>query len=214
MPRLRQSVRGRLPDANGTPFCDDAACCEAVCAVDAFCCDIAWDGICADEANDICYFGCDGLSGNCYESNGSPGCNVFDCCVAVCEIDGFCCDNTWDSICAGEAADICGNCGDPNAGGCFVSNGTPGCDDSACCEPTCADDPFCCNVSWDSLCADEAAGLCGFAQCPGQGDCFSSNGSPGCNDGSCCELVCAVDAFCCNNTWDGICANEANDICN
>ena len=50
--------------------------------------------------------------------------------------------------------------GDPDAGGCFVANGTPGCDDSACCEATCAEDPFCCNSFWDAICADEAAQLC------------------------------------------------------
>ena len=36
--------------ANGTPGCDDAACEASVCSIDPFCCDIAWDGICADEA--------------------------------------------------------------------------------------------------------------------------------------------------------------------
>jgi len=30
--------------------CDDAGCEAAICAFDPFCCDTAWDGICADEA--------------------------------------------------------------------------------------------------------------------------------------------------------------------
>jgi hypothetical protein len=39
---------------NGGLGCDDPACEAAVCAVDPFCCDVAWDGICAGEAVDLC----------------------------------------------------------------------------------------------------------------------------------------------------------------
>ncbi len=38
----------------GTPGCSDADCCNAVCAVDGFCCSIAWDGICVNEALSLC----------------------------------------------------------------------------------------------------------------------------------------------------------------
>ncbi len=34
--------------------CDNAECQSIVCAMDAFCCDIAWDGICQGEAEDFC----------------------------------------------------------------------------------------------------------------------------------------------------------------
>jgi hypothetical protein len=40
--------------ANGTPFCNDADCCAAVCAADGFCCSVAWDALCADQATDLC----------------------------------------------------------------------------------------------------------------------------------------------------------------
>jgi len=56
--------------------------------------------------------------------------------------------------------------------------------------------------------------------CPGAGDCFSDNGTPGCDDtcsaapcGGCCATVCAVDSFCCDTSWDGICAGEAMSLC-
>ena len=39
---------------NGTVGCDDAACCEAVCAFDPFCCETEWDGICVDGAAAAC----------------------------------------------------------------------------------------------------------------------------------------------------------------
>ena len=51
--------------------------------------------------------------------------------------------------------------------------------------------------------------LCG----PGAGDCCQSNGTPGCEDPDCCQIVCAIDPFCCDVTWDSICAGEAEDLC-
>ena len=51
------------------------------------------------------------------------------------------------------------------------------------------------------------------SDCPGSGDCFTANGTPGCDDGTCCDTVCAVDPFCCTNQWDTQCANEAQSLC-
>ena len=34
------------------PGCSDAACCTAVCRIDPFCCDVEWDYICRQGAND------------------------------------------------------------------------------------------------------------------------------------------------------------------
>ena len=45
--------------------------------------------------------------------------------------------------------------------------------------------------------------------CPGSGSCCVANGTPGCDDATCCAAICALDPFCCNNTWDQICASEA-----
>ena len=45
---------GPCDQANGTPGCADSACCETVCAFDAFCCEAAWDATCADGAADLC----------------------------------------------------------------------------------------------------------------------------------------------------------------
>lgn len=39
------------------PGCEVEACEAEVCAIDSFCCDVAWDGICQDEAWDICVGG-------------------------------------------------------------------------------------------------------------------------------------------------------------
>ena len=48
------------PDPGGNPGCSDPACQAIVCAVDPFCCDIAWGGLCADLAADICGCGVQG----------------------------------------------------------------------------------------------------------------------------------------------------------
>jgi hypothetical protein len=45
------------------------------------------------------------------------------------------------------------------------------------------------------------------------GDCTEAHGTPGCENGQCEAAVCAVDPFCCNVAWDGLCAAEAADIC-
>ncbi len=45
---------GDCCDINNTPFCDDKACCQAVCAVDPSCCTLLWDVNCAAAAQKIC----------------------------------------------------------------------------------------------------------------------------------------------------------------
>ncbi|MFO0874115.1 MAG: lectin-like protein [Phycisphaerales bacterium] len=53
-----------------------------------------------------------------------------------------------------------------------------------------------------------------FIVCGTGGGCFSTHAAPGCNNESCCQTVCFIDNFCCNNSWDGVCVNEANGLCN
>ncbi|MGB2985790.1 MAG: hypothetical protein WBE26_07895, partial [Phycisphaerae bacterium] len=51
-------------------------------------------------------------------------------------------------------------CGDPITGDCFVPNGTPFCDNRACCEMVCEFLPHCCDVVWDGPCAEMAREMC------------------------------------------------------
>jgi len=97
----------------------------------------------------------DALS-NCCSDNGSPGCDDASCEAAVCAVDPFCCNVSWDGICAAEAVDLCGIC----RGYCCNENGTPGCNDAECEAAICAADPFCCEVEWDQICADQAERTC------------------------------------------------------
>ncbi len=155
-------------------------------------------------------------AGACFEEHGSAGCEDADCCATTCDADAFCCDVEWDDFCAGEAQGLCTGSFEACAaggGGCSEGNGTGGCDDIDCCNTVCLIDPFCCVDTWDMICADEAAALCGLTCGAGQGSCFLSNGSSGCENQSCCLTICADDPFCCQTDWDQGCADSAALMC-
>ena len=42
---------------NGTPGCDDLDCCTSVCSVVPYCCDTAWDSLCAAASVTVCFDG-------------------------------------------------------------------------------------------------------------------------------------------------------------
>ena len=48
---------------------------------------------------------------------------------------------------------------------------------------------------------------------PAQGECTDPNGTPGCSDQACCELVCEFDSACCDGGWDEVCVDVAYDLC-
>jgi len=310
---------GDCCSANGTPFCNDADCCELICAQDPFCCTVAWDGICSGAALAQCAV-CEGVGG-CPDSandccvpsaDGTPGCNDPECCDAVCAADPFCCSVAWDGLCSGAAAGLCvalcgvdcdtscpaggeqegEACGNDDNGGCnnpglaygSITPGTPLCGNfwaeggtrdtdwlsfstagtaevslsvladipvvigilDANCPPFihvllaltgCPSEVSACLDAGDYT-AFVAPGFfdglpCGSgegneyvatltvgADCEplgcgseGSGSCCAPNGTPFCDDAACCETVCAVDAFCCSVAWDGICAGEALSLC-
>jgi len=95
--------------------CDDAACEAQICADDSFCCDTAWDGICASAAIESCEV-CGAeeppvVSNCCTEGgNGGVGCDDAACEAQICAADSFCCDTAWDGICASAAAAECEVC--------------------------------------------------------------------------------------------------------
>ncbi len=122
--------------ANSTPGCENAACQNAICAADPFCCSTLWDTICAGSAITNANAGgaCAGVSNcpgsppppanTCCTANSTPGCENAACQTAICATDPFCCNTLWDSVCAGAAVNNA-NSGGACAG---VSNcpGTPG----------------------------------------------------------------------------------------
>jgi hypothetical protein len=201
---------GSCLSPHGTPGCDNVECCEIVCGLDPFCCENQWDSLCVGEAEDFCFCGAP-ESGSCLSAHGTPWCDDGTCCSVVCGQDAFCCSVQWDSICAGQAQSLC-FCGAPESGECLAAHGTPWCNDDDCCSAVCASDAFCCSSAWDSICAGEAASLCVPCGSVGSGSCYET-GLPGCNDATCCAVVCEEDPFCCETEWDGLCVNEALDMC-
>ena len=108
---------GSCSTPNGSPACDDAKCCEFICANDEYCCSTDWDQICADAANSstICGGGGGGggetcgdpEAGPCDQPNGSPACSDEECCEAICADDPYCCNTDWDQICADAVPGTC-----------------------------------------------------------------------------------------------------------
>jgi len=104
-------------------------------------------------------------SGNCIPENGN-GCETDDDCDP-----GFICD---DNECIPD-----GNGGCPSVeGNCFEPHDGFGCNDlcdggecSGCCDTVCADDPFCCDVAFDSICSGSAESLCIGNGCETNADC-------------------------------------------
>jgi hypothetical protein len=205
-----------------TAGCSDAACCARICSqIDPYCCDTRWDAICAYQANFACTPSFPTQIGreSCEAPHESPGCAVPDCMRGVCSVDPTCCTEQWDVRCVQIAAGVCtfsASC--PAAGSCFSSHASPGCEDSACCNATCYVDPSCCVGEWDSSCANLARSACrppagSDRLCPCVGDCFLTHGSAGCDDETCCNVVCNINPDCCEETWDVTCVGLARLHC-
>lgn len=166
-------------DENGTAYSGDS-----------YCCNVEWDSNCASRANEYalillkegrvlegpCFEPCpkpqcgSPLAGDCCEPHGDPFCLNQSCCEAVCTIDSFCCEISWDINCVTIALSSCPTCVVPeecgSGGSCFFPHSTPFCSDLVCCELVCTVDPTCCSVEWDFNCAITAFTLCIFQPDP------------------------------------------------
>ncbi|MHC4427372.1 MAG: hypothetical protein ACYS0D_02055, partial [Planctomycetota bacterium] len=49
---------------------------------------------------------CGAGAGECFEANGTPGCNDEVCCTLTCLVDSFCCDSEWDASCVNTAEGV------------------------------------------------------------------------------------------------------------
>ncbi|MCA9709372.1 MAG: hypothetical protein KDK70_26255 [Myxococcales bacterium] len=149
--------------------------------------------------------GCVDYAGDCCADNGSPGCADPTCTNDVCAVDPFCCSNTWDAVCGGEAFTlcpaICDFCGDG-----AINSPVETCDGMDLGGASCTSQGF----DGGTLgcladCSDFDTTSCiAFV-----GDCCAANGTPGCDDPGCSAAVCAFDPLCCSLSWDAICGQEA-----
>jgi hypothetical protein len=157
--------------------------------------------------------GCTGNGADCCEAHAGTGCQNPTCEQAICAADPFCCNNTWDSICA-NAADVSPACvgaggtcpGSAPVCGDGAVTGTESCDGANLNGQTCQSQGF----TGGTLACDA---MCGFdtTGCTSGGpDCCTAHAGTGCQNATCQQAICAADPFCCNNTWDDICANAAD----
>lgn len=106
------AASGPCNQPNGSPGCSNEACCETICALDAYCCDFAWDFTCAALASFNCQGGGPGTcgdpnAGSCDEPHDTGACSDADCCEVVCDLDPTCCSQSWDLLCVSVAEQFC-----------------------------------------------------------------------------------------------------------
>jgi hypothetical protein len=147
---------------------------ECVGAVDPYCNNTQWDGICVSEVTSlgcgICPVAVD--HGCC--SVGGAGCsdNVIE--AAICSeggiqgegaVDPYCCNVAWDNLCVAGVNNLADNVALPCGSTCCAPKGTPGCSSPSVQACVGAVDPYCINTAWDALCVAEVESL-GCSRCP------------------------------------------------
>ncbi len=200
---------------NITPGCADPGCVAEICATNPFCCAAAWDNVCAAEA--LAEVACQGVGGSCPElgdccsGNDTPGCEDAGCTAAICGARPSCCDEQWDAVCAGAAANLaaCQGVG----GSCPVSLcGDDFADPTEVCDGTDLVGNDCTTQGFDGGqlgCMANCAAFDSSACANFAGDCCTPHMGPGCNDADCSAAICALLPFCCDVIWDGLCADAA-----
>ena len=123
-----------------------------------------------------------------------------------------------DGVCDEEIAEFCDTCSDDCGdceGSCCDENSTTGCENADCTACVCGVDDFCCGVSWDTLCAQEATENCPTeCGCGSSGqDCCSINDEPGCGDLDGEDCVCSLDPGCCEDSWTEECQRATKIEC-
>jgi len=108
-------------------LCPDSPCDCAACCLPDQCRNLALDecrrmGGCAqpgelcghqgqvcESVRDISHISdsCTAASQDCLTTSDEPGCGTGWCCAIVCEVDSFCCSETWDSQCVTSAETEC-----------------------------------------------------------------------------------------------------------
>ncbi|MBM4353519.1 MAG: hypothetical protein FJ109_06930 [Deltaproteobacteria bacterium] len=185
-------VAGACCEPHDAPGCDDPGISACVCAKDPFCCETAWDALCVSEVED---FGC-----------------------GLCEAPVTCGDGVCDDT---ETCVTCEkDCGPCVAGPCCEVHAGTGCDDEAVTACVCAQDAYCCQVEWDSLCVDEVTSLqcgdcgvvvlCGNQKCEAGEDCKNCPQDCGECPVACGDGKCEADEMCNNCAQDcGECSGKS-----
>jgi hypothetical protein len=201
------------------PYCDEPACCDAVCLVDPTCCTSDWDVNCVKIAGKTCDASCNRDCPGDFDHDGDRDGDDLAMLFAnwgaggCTDLDGNGRTNGHDVGLLLRRLGGCTDCGRIDAEACFAAHSSPGCDDESCCSQVCAIDPACCLDGWDVHCADAALLLCteGCGD-PAAGSCHQPHTNPGCDDAECCYAVCEYLPRCCQDMWDGLCTQIAGSL--
>jgi hypothetical protein len=144
--------------------CD--SCVAQVCAVDSYCCTVAWDSICVGEVESVCGETCGSTCAHDRCEKGAALDPTCDPCVAqVCAADPYCCTNGWNFYCVMQVQSVCNE----SCVGCYHDICTTGAPMDQSCDPcvaqVCAEDPYCCTTAWNYQCVDQVESVCGQT-CP------------------------------------------------
>jgi len=174
-----------------TPLCGDGNCMQFIgedcdsCPVDCGAC--CGNGKCDPGYGETCA-NCSMDCGNCC-GNGFCDAQLGETCTICPQDCGPCPAKCGDQLCEADKLETCDNC-PLDCGPC----------------PTLCGDGICDGASENCTTCDIDCGPC-------KGDCCTAHDSIGCNDPFVQECVCAMDSYCCQVTWDGICADEAKNQC-
>lgn len=188
-----------------SPGSTDESCTLLVCAKDNFCCDSYWDSVCVQYATDLC-----GISCACDDiGTDFLSCETNEDC-AFC--GGNLCSGSWactagtctpreDVLCDAGANNGCiQNLCNPKTGQCsFEVNHQVCADDDPCTKDQC--------IASNGYCQHEELALC-MKNSP----CKEAE-SPGSNNPTVSECVCAIHPDCCAEKWSWWCTYVAKSNC-
>ncbi len=227
---------------HGNPACEDPCCCTLVCSIFPFCCDAQWDSSCVDAAEAVCPEAPNN-NDECSEptaiEDGATPFSTFSATTGPPSLPPECergfglsfVQDIWFLWVPSQSGNVSiGTCGEADFDTRLAVYTGPcadllleACNDDA---PGCAlTSEIILGVNAGTPYRIRVGGFAGSGSgiltikylerglCPPSNhDCFTAGG-PGCTDVACCELVCALDAFCCDTAWDVLCVNTAIANC-
>ncbi|MBM4358722.1 MAG: hypothetical protein FJ096_11515 [Deltaproteobacteria bacterium] len=199
------------------------------CKVDADCKPIAVDPIVKDlfKGDTLVQIASSFLIDYLYGDNEEHNLNFF--CQPIAAGYGICAP-------CGNPLQTCGKGGGGGSGTCAHDKCVTGvalsCGDP-CVNKVCAEDPYCCDTEWDSVCVGEVNKFCGAGTCGSTSSASSSSSTTSSSSGggggcahdeckagvklasgcsTCATEVCKLDSFCCSDEWDLVCVDKAKGV--
>ncbi len=188
-----------------TPGSVHEECTLLVCAKDNFCCDSYWDSVCVKYATDLCGISCacddittDFLACDTNDDRSFCGGNM---CTGSWGCTGGACTPREDIVCDASVNNGCiQNLCNPKTGQCSIEINDQVCaDDNPCTKDQC--------LASNGYCQHEEMALC-MKNSP-----CKEAASPGSNNATVSDCVCAIHPDCCSDKWSWWCTYVAKSDC-